>query len=72
MLTDILRRYQGDLTQQAYARRLGISESALSLVYAGKRGIGVEVLRALARAFPDAARDIAAALAEPVGEGQAA
>jgi transcriptional regulator with XRE-family HTH domain len=72
MLADILRNYQGDMNQQQYARHLGISEATLSLVYNGKRGIGTDVLRALARAYPDAADDIAAALSAPVEDGRVA
>ncbi len=66
MLAAILRDRQGTMTQEEYAAHLGIAQGTLSLIYSGKRGIGTEVLRAFLRAYPDAAKEIAAALAAPV------
>lgn len=65
MLTDILRKYQGTMRQNEYARLLGLSSAGLSLIYSGQRNVGIDVLRALARAFPESADEIAAALAAP-------
>jgi len=62
MLVDILRKYQGSLGQNEYARLLGVSGAAISLIYSGQRGVGVEVLRGLAQRFPESADEIAAAL----------
>ena len=68
MLVEILRKYQGNMGQNEYARHLGISSAALSFIYSGQRGIGTDVLRALARAFPASADEIAAALASPIDD----
>ena len=68
MLTEIIRKYQGTMGQREYARLLGIGQTTLSLIYKGERNPGIEVIRALARAFPESAAEIAAALttaAEP-------
>lgn len=62
MLTDILRKYQRGLTQNEYARLLGISSAGISLIYSGQRNPGIEVIRALAQRFPESADEIAAAL----------
>lgn len=59
----VLRKYQGSMGQQEYARLLGVGQSTLSLIYSGRRNPGIEVIRALAQAFPAAADEIAAALA---------
>jgi transcriptional regulator with XRE-family HTH domain len=72
MLVEILRKYQGDMTQNEYARYLGLSSGHLSLIYSGRRGIGTEVLRAFLRAFPAAADEIGAALAAPAEEARVA
>lgn len=71
MLVAILKKYQGDMTQEEYAARLGIAQGTLSLIYRGRRGLGMEVLRALSRAFPSAADEIAAALAAAPGAAPA-
>ncbi len=65
MLTGILRKYQGDLTQNEFARLLGLSSAGISLIYTGQRGVGVDVLRAFLKQFPEAAPEIAKALAAP-------
>ena len=71
MLAAILRDRQGSMTQEEYAARLGIAQGTLSLIYSGKRGVGTDVLRAFLRAYPDAAKDITAALSAPA-EGEKA
>jgi transcriptional regulator with XRE-family HTH domain len=78
MLTTILRRYQdynptsGEFDHKRglreYGRLLGVSHATLSLIYSGQRDPSVEVLRAVAQAFPAAAPEIAAALAAPERE----
>ena len=65
MLVEIIRKYQGELGQREFARLLGIGQTTLSLIYSGQRGVGVEVLQALARTFPESADEIGAALAAP-------
>jgi len=62
MLTDILRKYQGSMGQNEYARLLGVSSGAISLIYSGQRNPGIDVLRAVAQRFPESADEIAAAL----------
>lgn len=72
MLTAILRKYQGQMRQNEYARLLGVSGGAISLIYTGQRQPGIDVLRALARAFPESAAEITAALsADPAAEREA-
>ena len=48
-----LKTKQGGTTQAEFARRLGVSEALLSLVYAGRRRIGEEMARRIVRAYPD-------------------
>lgn len=73
MVTDVrvalIREFQGDRTQTEYAALLGIDQSTLSLILAGKRGPNVALV-GLLRAFPDRANEIAAALITPA-EAQA-
>ncbi len=68
MLAALIKSYQGTLTQDEYAAQLGIAQGTLSLIYSGRRGVGVDVLRAFLQRFPEAAPEIAAALATPAGE----
>jgi len=62
MFTDILRKYQGSLSQGEYARRLNVSPATISYIYSGQRNPGMDVMRALAQKFPESADEIAAAL----------
>lgn len=62
MLTEIIRKYQGDMGQREYARLLGIGQTTLSLIYSGQRNPGIEVIRALAQRFPESAKEIGDAL----------
>lgn len=71
MLAAILKRYQGAMTQEEYAAHLGITQGTLSLIFSGRRGVGTEVLRALARAFPESGPEIAEALSAPEREAEA-
>lgn len=71
MLTEILRKYQGDRSQNEFARLLGITSAGISLIYTGKREVGVEVIRAFLKQFPEAATEIAAALSTPDIEREA-
>ncbi len=61
-IQQVLRSYQGERTQEEYASALGIGQGTLSLIYSGRRGVGMAVLRAFLRAFPEAERDVASAL----------
>lgn len=71
MLTAILRKYQGDLTQNEFARLLGISSAGISLIYTGQRQVGVDVLRAFLQQFPAAAPEVVAVLAAPERQPEA-
>ena len=52
-LIEALRAKQGGMSQAEFARRLGVSESSLSYVYAGKRRIGEDMARQIGKVFPD-------------------
>lgn len=66
MITDarvrLINEFRGDRTQTEYAELLGIDQSTLSLILAGKRGPNIALV-GLLRAFPQHAGEIAAALA---------
>lgn len=49
---ELLKSFQGPLTQEEYAEKLGISQSYLSSIYNGQRKISYSVLVALVHAFP--------------------
>lgn len=83
MLSDILRRYQrynpdtgafdSDRSLREYGRLLGVNVSTLSFIYNGVQpGPSTATLRALARTFPAAADEIAAALSAPAEEARVA
>ena len=61
-VVDLIRRFQGERTQEEYARLLGVAPSTLSLVLAKKRGPELVLVQML-RAFPESAQEIARALA---------
>lgn len=69
MLTDarlvLIRKFQGDQSQNQFARSLGVDQSTLSLIFAGKRSPDFVLLRLLQR-FPESAAEIADALQQPV------
>lgn len=76
MLTDILRRYQRydpatgrfdvERSLREYSRLLGVNVAILSLLFTGQmERPSTATLQALARTFPAAATEIAAALAAP-------
>lgn len=70
-MQEIVRRWQYynpanggfDLARSTreYARLLGVSESLLSHIYAGRKQPGTKVIVGLLRAFPDSADEIRAA-----------
>lgn len=68
----LIRRLQGERSQNEFARFLGISESHLSRVMTGERGANL-VLIQIMTLFPEHANEIAAALASstPVAEQEA-
>jgi len=71
MLTDILRKYQGERSLREYARLLGVDHSTLSVVFNTNREPSTFILVALARAFPETAPEIAAALSAPEQQPEA-
>lgn len=58
MLVQVLRDYQGEMKQNEYARLLGLTSGALSLIYNGHRAIGIDTIHAFLRCFPDAAKKV--------------
>ena len=54
-LVGILKEKQGEQTQAEFAAKLGIRQSALSMIYAGQRNIGIHSARKIAARFPDLA-----------------
>lgn len=75
MLNEMLRRYRSynpdtgefDVRRgvREYARLLGVNEGQLSQILNDIQRPGLTVVQALARTFPEAAPEIAAALAAP-------
>ena len=57
---DLMRELQGGESQEAFAARIGIAQTAVSAIYRGARTPGAKVLRGLVRAFPDRSAEIAA------------
>ncbi|HEY8598525.1 MAG TPA: helix-turn-helix transcriptional regulator [Thermomicrobiales bacterium] len=57
----LLEKFRDGRTQTQFANLLGIDQSTLSLIMAGKRGPNIALL-GLIKAFPDRAPEIAAAL----------
>ena len=49
----LLRELQGNMSQVDFADMLGISQSYLSMIYAGQRGAGSMVAQGLVRSFPE-------------------
>jgi transcriptional regulator with XRE-family HTH domain len=62
---ELIRSYQGTLTQGEYASKLGISQPYLSAIYSGQRRAGSSVLVALARAFPKSKKTVSQILFAP-------
>ena len=50
---DLLRDLQGNMSQEAFARLLGIRQPSLSRYYTGHLRPGRDVIGAIIRAFPD-------------------
>jgi len=78
MLNELLRRYRtynpatGEFDTprgvREYARLLGVNDGQLSQILNDIQRPGLATLQALARTFPDASKEIAAALATPEAE----
>lgn len=52
-LSEWLKIKQGDRSQEDFGEFLGISQSTISRVYSGKRGLGANVLKTLVATYPD-------------------
>lgn len=50
---DLLRDLQGDMSQEAFARLLGIGQPSLSRYYTGHLRPGRDVIGAIVKAFPE-------------------
>lgn len=56
--TDLMRQLQGDESQEEFAARIGVTQTAVSAIYRGARAPGAKVLRGLVQAFPNSADEI--------------
>jgi len=57
--TDLVEKLrETGLTQVELARRLGVSQAAVSFWFRGRRTPSWEVIRRMARAFPEMADDV--------------
>lgn len=52
-LVDELKRRQGRRSQAEFARELGITPAALSLIYLGRRQVGGSVARRIRARYPE-------------------
>lgn len=57
-LAEKLRTIQGSRSQVAFARQLGIGQSALSQIYGGQRKVGIRVMRRVCALHPEAADEL--------------
>jgi len=52
MLIKKLKELQAEKSQDEFAAELGISQSALSMIYSGDRSIGIQVARKITKRYP--------------------
>lgn len=71
-LIDSVKQVQGKKTQRDFARTVGISEAALSMLYNGQRPLGPRIARRLREAYPDLMLVLAEALLAKRDDGKAA
>lgn len=71
-LIESIKHVQGSRTQREFARAIGISESALSMLYAGQRPLGPKIARRLRESHPDLTLVLADALLAKRDDGKAA
>lgn len=57
---ELLRELQGDATQAAFAKTIGVSQQYMSAIYTGRRKPSVVVVPGLLRAYPDRRGEIIA------------
>lgn len=65
---DLLRRLQGEMTQQEMAAKLGITQSALSRMFAGEFLPGRETIQAMVNAYPERREEILGVFFTPDNE----
>lgn len=51
--TELIRQTKGNMTHQAFADRLGVSQSLITMVVTGKRRPTWRLLQQLAAAYPE-------------------
>jgi transcriptional regulator with XRE-family HTH domain len=54
-----LRKLQGNKNQREFASELGLSQSQLSRLYTGERGIGLRTAQLIVQRYPELALDMA-------------
>ena len=67
-VTRLLRERQGDLSQRAFARHLGVSPALLSLIYRGKARLGVSASRRVLARYPELRAVLGDAVLAPPAE----
>ncbi|MHB1131690.1 MAG: helix-turn-helix domain-containing protein [Chloroflexota bacterium] len=63
MLVQSLKSLQGTMSQKAFAAKLGIRQSTLSRIYAGKRKMGIDVITKVISVYPEFAMAVGASFA---------
>jgi transcriptional regulator with XRE-family HTH domain len=58
--TELMRELQGGESQEGFAARIGVTQTAVSAIYRGARVAGAKVLRGLVQAFPERSTEIMA------------
>lgn len=61
-LIEIMRACQGTLTQGEFAQLLGVSQSAISMIYSGQRRPGHGLIARLGAQYPEHKEELASAL----------
>jgi predicted transcriptional regulator len=51
--SEFLQSYQGAMSQDEFAKLLGVSQPLLSAIYNGKAKMGASILAGVIRAFPE-------------------
>lgn len=55
---ELMRELQGDMSDREFAKRLGMSRSAVRMVKSGQRNAGARMIRSLVKAFPERSQQI--------------
>ena len=62
---ELLRKCQGDMSQGEFGDKLGVSQAQVSMIYAGKRRPGAELMKRLGQAFPEVRTEVTTILFAP-------